>query len=352
MFLKIQQYALKLINASLLCSCLLGCADQTPLLQPHRGLSLLSPEIKSEIEKVERSVVGINTELTYEIQRFEYLIKNGELVADPTSPLKYKLATNGKGIKVETDKRTLSGGGLIIDIDHMNSKYTILTSSHLVSPEDSTDIYYVDEKGAKTDILFSRYLLKFKRISVRSGSVWSAEAEIISDSPKSDLAIIRAETNNRHGKEFENEMGYNINLSWGDWVFLFGYPKGIKQLTGGWVSKSPYPRTRAVDAVVRFGYSGGPVFSLTKDNTQLAFVGVIKSVPRTNLDYIAPGKTLPVGSSLTSEDLSDLSVKREILVNYGTAYFVDGKSIKSFLKSSRNAMNDSGISLAPKFYGN
>ncbi|TDJ02724.1 MAG: serine protease [Caldithrix sp.] len=296
--------------------------------------------------------MGINTELTYEIQRFEYLIKNGELVADPTSPLKYKLATNGKGIKVETDKRTLSGGGLIIDIDHMNSKYTILTSSHLVSPEDSTDIYYVDEKGAKTDILFSRYLLKFKRISVRSGSVWSAEAEIISDSPKSDLAIIQAETNNRLGKEFENEMGYNINLSWGDWVFLFGYPKGIKQLTGGWVSKSPYPRTRAVDAVVRFGYSGGPVFSLTKDNTQLAFVGVIKSVPRTNLDYIAPGKTLPVGSSLTSEDLSDLSVKREILVNYGTAYFVDGKSIKSFLKSSRNAMNDSGISLAPKFYGN
>ena len=331
----------------------MGCADQTPVLQPHRGLSLLSPEIKSEIEKVERSVVGINTEITYEIQKFEYLIKNGELVADPTSPLKYRLAkTNGNGIKVEIDKRTLSGGGLIINIDHLNSNYTILTSSHLVSPEDSTDIYYVDEKGEKTDILFSRYLLKFKRISVRSGSAWSAEAEIISDNPKSDLAVIQAETNNRLGKEFQNEMGYKIDLGWGDWVFLFGYPKGIKQMTGGWVSKSPYPRTVAVDAVVRFGYSGGPVFTFSKDKTELAFVGVIKSVPRTNLDYIAPDQTLPVGSSLRSQDLPKLAVKRAILVNYGTAYFVDSKSIKSFLNSARNTMNDSGISLAQKFYSN
>jgi len=81
-------------------------------------------------------------------------------------------------------------------------------------------------------------------------------------------------------------------------------------------------------------------------------VGIIKSVPRTNLDYIAPAQTLPVGSSLTSQDLTDLSVKREILVNYGTAYFVDSKSIKSFLNAARNTMNDSGISLAQKFYGN
>jgi len=352
MFLDIPRNPSKVLIASLLFGGLLGCARQTPLL-PHRGLSLLSPEIKSALKKVERSIVGINTEVIYEIQKFEYLIENGELVADPTSPLKYKLAvTNNNGVKIETDKQTLSGGGLIIDIDNLNSKYTILTSSHLIAPEDSTDVYYVDENGTQTDILFARYLLKSLKVFVLNNNIWSVEAKTIADNRATDLAIIQAEGSNILGVEFKNQLGYDIDLGWGDWVFLFGYPKGIKQMTGGWVSKSPYPRTVAVDAVVRFGYSGGPVFTFSKDRTELAFVGVIKSVPRTNLIYIAPDQTLPVGSSLHSQDLPKLSVKRAILVNYGTAYFVDSKSIKSFLNSARNTMNDFGISLARKFYGN
>jgi len=155
----------------------------------------------------------------------------------------------------------------------------------------------------------------------------------------------------RLGFEFRNQIGYDLDLGWGDWVFLFGYPKGIKQMSGGWVSESPYPRTIAVDAVVRFGYSGGPVFAFSKDKPELALVGIIKSVPRTNLDYIAPDETLPVGSTLGPGVLPKLAVKREILVDYGSAYCVDIKTIKSFISLSRDRLSQSRIMLHPRFYG-
>ncbi len=328
---------------------LLSCTR--PASQPHIGFSLFSDEIKSGIKRVEKSIVGVNTEITYEIKKFNYVTRNGELIPQPNSWLKYELASGDAGIAHETDHKTLVGGGLILDVNHSNSNYTILTSSHLVSPEDTVDVYYTDEEGAKTDVLFARYILKSLRISARSGNVGSSNAELIVDSPANDLAIIRVEASETLGTEFRNKVGYDLDLDWGDWVFLFGYPKGIKQMSGGWVSKSPYPRTIAIDAVVRFGYSGGPVFTFSKDKTELAFVGVIKSVPRTTLDYIAPDKTLPVGSALGRKDLPKLAVKREILVDYGTAYFVDIKTIKSFMISSRAAMSNSTIVLHPKFYG-
>lgn len=340
------------IFLALFLSAFLNCAQQTSSLQPQIGLSLLSDTVKSEIKKVEQSIAGINTEITYEIQKFHYLVRNGQMVPDPQSPLKYMLESTNDGITTETDRKTLSGGGLIIDVDNANSKYTVLTSSHLVSPQDTTDIYFIDEKGSPTDVLFARYVVKFIRTSVRGGSVWSSEAKLIADSPADDLAIIQVKTESRIGTEFQNQMGYDIDLSWGDWIFLFGYPKGIKQMTGGWVSKSPYPRTLAVDAVVRFGWSGGSVFTFTKDKTKLAFVGMIKSVPRTNFDYIAPDPTMPVGYSLNPEDFPRLVVKREVLVDYGTAYFVNIKAVKAFINSSRRAITESGIILDPKFYGN
>ncbi|MFQ5677411.1 MAG: serine protease, partial [bacterium] len=296
------------------------------------GLSLLADEVKSELRKVEKSVVGVNAEAIYEIQKFHYVTRDGDPVPDPTSPLKYQLAAGdgSGGITTEEDLRVLSGGGLIMDVERKDRLYvyTILTSNHLVSPQDTTNVYYVDENGIATDILFARFVLKSLRVAVRIGNAWSSEADLIANSPADDLAIIRVKTSRRIGPEFENRIGYALDLSWGDWVFVFGYPQGIKQMTGGWVSKSPYPRTMAVDAVVRLGYSGGPVFSLAPDN-QLVFVGLIKSVPRTTLDYVGFDKTIPVGASLEQDDLQKLSTKQKILVNYGTAYFVRITAIKA-----------------------
>jgi hypothetical protein len=334
------------------CAISFGCAANQPAEIP-RGISLLSDEVKRELQGVERTIASVTTSIKYEIQTYQYELVNGQFVPDPGSPLRYKLATdNGAtGVIIESDDRTLSGGGLVINYDPENSRYTILTSNHLVSPEDTTEVYFLDENGLNTDVLFARYIVKDVMISVRGSSSWRAEAEIVAADAVDDLAILEVQTTSLLGLEYYNEIGYDLDLSWGDWVFLFGFPKGIKQITGGWVSESPYPGTLTVDAVVRFGFSGGPVFAIAREQRKLVFVGIIKSVPRTNFDYIAPDGTLPMGLQLAPEKLKNLVVKREIMVDYGSAYFVNPKTIKQFFNEQRARIEKASIRLHPKYYG-
>jgi len=344
----------KTLCSLLLVTCFLGgCASQKHTAFSRSQLSFLSDNMRNEIRKVEKSVVGINTQVKYDIQKFDYELYHGSYVLDPSSPVKYKLHdTNGNaGILHESDVKTLSGGGLLIDIDQQNSVYTLITSSHLVSPQDTTDIYYVDANGVQTDLLYARYIVTDVIISVVGTGVWRADATLISSDPVSDLAIIQVKTANYVGFVFPNAVGYGMNLSWGDWVFIFGYPKGVKQMTGGWISKAPYRGTLAVDAVVRFGFSGGPVFAVSPRDGTLSFVGVIKSVPRRMLNYITHDGTLPPGYHLKEEDVSKLLVKEEVMVEYGTAYFVAPKAIRKFFQFSRTALKNAGIDLASKYFG-
>ncbi|MCZ6776329.1 MAG: hypothetical protein O7D34_07730 [Ignavibacteria bacterium] len=145
-------------------------------------------------------------------------------------------------------------------------------------------------------------------------------------------------------------MGYDEELSWGDWVFVFGFPKGIKQITGGLVSKSPYPNKLAVGAVVTFGYSGGPVFAIPRSGGKLVLVGLIESVPLTTLEFIAHERHLPQGYRLDKEDLQSLNVEKKNMVDYGTAYFVTSNVLKDFLRTERRNIEAAGIRLDEKFY--
>lgn len=331
----------------------LGCAGSKPSTQLQSGLSLLSDELRDEVRRMTSSIVGINSVIKYKIYRYDYVLENGQFVPDATSPLKYKLYSyDGKnGVIIEKDEKTLSGGGLIIDFDRYKSRYAVLTSSHLVKPNDTTDVYYVDERGIPTDVLFAKYIVQDVVVSVRGRSNWRARAEVITHDSATDLAVIDVQTSNYLGFEFPNEVGYDLDLSWGDWVFVFGYPRGIKQVTGGWISEAPYSGTLTVDAVVRFGYSGGPVFAIARDGARLILVGLIKSVPRSSLEFVAPKNRLPMGYELTMDDLENLVVQHEVLVDYGTAFFVSPKAIKKFFRTHRDEIEANGIQLETKYYG-
>jgi hypothetical protein len=328
-----------------------ACAGRSLRATHSADLSLFSDDIKKEINGIANTVVSITCDIKYEIQRFNYEQVNGQFVPDPKSPLKYKLAANNgaDAIVIETEEKTLSGGGLIIHTDPAHSRYTIVTSNHLVAPPDTTNIYYLDQNGQDTDVLFARYVVKDLDIWVRGESNWRSDAKLLISYDPDDLAIIESQTSNLIGREYHNPIAFDLDLTWGDWVFLFGFPKGVKQLTGGWVSPSPYPNTLAVDAVVRFGFSGGPVFALTKD-ARLIFVGVIKSVPRSTMDFVAPRTNLPMGYRIGSEELPDLVVRREIVVEYGTAYFVNPKTLQRFFNANRDVLETVGTRLHPKYY--
>ncbi|RMD92247.1 MAG: serine protease [Calditrichaeota bacterium] len=314
--------------------------------------SLLSPEIRQEIQTLSTSILAIDTKVRYDVYKYQYATQNGQFIPDPTSPLRYKLAIgNGKtGVIVEEDVHHISGGGLIINIDKEKSIYTILTSDHLVSPKDTNDVYYYDKNGVQTDILYSRSILRNVIVTVISATNWRARAKVVVSEPRFDLALITVKTDLLLGNEYPNHLAYDEKISWGDWVFIFGFPKGIKQLTGGWVSESPYPHTMAVDAVVRFGFSGGPVFMVSRNTGRLLLAGLVKSVPLQTLEYVVPENELPQGQKLSQRDLESLLVQKTNLVEYGTAFFVSTEALREFFLESRPKLEAINIHLDDKYY--
>lgn len=331
----------------------LACAGNRPADQAQFGINLVARKLKNQLKEVAESVVSVQTRVKYNVQKFYYTLDNGQFIPDRESPVGYKLepGKGNSGVMLEEDQKTLSGGALVIRHDFASGKYTLLTSSHLVAPQDTTDLYYLDENGAQTDALFARYIVTDVSISVRVSTSRNVEADLICRDDGIDLAIIEVQTQRRPGPDFRRRVGYNMDLNWGDWVFIFGYPQGVKQLTGGWVSRGPYRSTLAVDAVVRFGYSGGAVFAVDEDIQELVFVGLIKSVPRSTFDYVGPDVRLPIGYPLGPDDIDKLVVKSEMMVDYGTAYFVHPKAVKRFFERKRPELEAAGIQLSAKYYG-
>jgi len=326
-----------------------GCSNRMSLQEMQTGYSLLSEEVKNQIKVVEQSIVGITTNLNYEILTFDYEFKDGQPIPDPTSPIGYKLRA-GNGITSKKEDGAIAGGGLIIYKPHDIAEYGILTSSHLVSPRDTVDIYYLDAKGNPTNLIFQRRIIRGKSILVRGDSNWKAAAQLVGYNPVDDIAVLHVKTNNNLGNVYTSELAFDMKPSWGDWVFLFGYPREVKQMTAGWVSESPYRGTFAVDAVVRNGFSGGPVFTLSRKTGSLAFVGIVKSVPSNSFEYIGPDGSLPEGFSLQNVDMSKLVIRKQTLVHYGTAYCVNSARIRTFFRQMRSSMNDAGVWLGPKYF--
>lgn len=321
------------------CLVCIGCAGRQPERHISKEASLLSEHLRTEIRRIEQSVVSVSTVVKYDVQIFE-----NETGQPP------QLTNGRRAVHTEKDEKTLRGGGLLINVDKTKKKYTILTSAHVVAPEDTLEVYYTDEQGKLTDILFSRSIVKQVIISVRGQSHWQASAELVVVDPISDLAIIETKTEHLLGIEFPNRVGYDRKLGWGDWVFLFGFPKGVKQMTGGWVSESPYSGIHLVDAVVRSGFSGGPVFTISPDGTELMLVGLIKSVPSSLFEYVAPKKSMPTGRQIKSPQLEGLVVKKQNMVDYGSAYFVNPMTIKGFFSSQRTALLRANIELPDKYF--
>lgn len=307
----------------------LGCSERGISDRIAARAIFLPDEVRQQVGDIASSVIGVTTEIDYEISTDD----------------------GAGGFSVTADHQTISGAGLILYADRLKSRYVILTSKHLTMPEDTTKVFYLDEHGAPSEALFARYVVRRSTVFIHGIEGRRFQSRVVAYDDRADLALLGVETSESLGYEFANGVGYGENLGWGDWVFLFGFPKGIKQVTGGLISPSPYPKTLAVAAGVRIGYSGGPVLFVSRNDGNLVLVGLIESVPVTAIEYVTAGRPLPKGYRLSRGDLDSLIVDQKMLVDYGTAYFLTSRALMDFFHSKRTFLEAAGIYLHERYYG-
>jgi S1-C subfamily serine protease len=326
--------------------CFSGCSSSSSRFD-FVNERLMVLHIQEKIRTAASSVVGISVSSEYRVEMFHHEIRNGEAVPDPTSPTHYRLQAGALGISTSYKNQDVYGAGLVIFQDPRRA--VVLTSRHILLQPDTVNSFCLDSAGNETDILYSRAVRTHSVYQVVGATGRWHTARPEKTDPHNDLGLMIAETEGVAPLPFPYDVAYDRKMDWGDLVFVFGNPRGIRQLTVGITSPSPYPGTFAVDAAARFGFSGGPVFVATQDG-ELSLVGIIRGAQVSKLQYITPSPRLLPGQYLTQEDLKELKAEEYSMIEFGVAYALNAEAIGSFLSTSVQGLGAKGISLPSRFF--
>jgi serine protease Do len=175
------------------------------------------------------------------------------------------------------------GSGFIIDQDG-----SILTNNHVVENAQKIVVRFADEK--------------------------EYEAKVIGKDPKTDIAIIRAETKTDLPAAV---LGDSDQLEVGEWVMAIGNPfgldntvtSGIVSAKGRHIGQGPYDNFIQTDASINPGNSGGPLINLKGE-----VVGINTAIFSRTGGNIGIGFAIPI--NLVKELLPQLKGKGRVTRGY------------------------------------
>ncbi len=323
-----------------------NCSGPRQSAAPHDSLTF-SAKVQESLRTAVQSVVGVAALFSYRKEFFNHQLRDGRLVPDSTSPTGYLLMPpDKKQGNREQESQKVNGVGLVLYRDERRA--AILTSAHILLKPDTVNSYYRDHLGQLTGVLQVRAIKTSANFFAIGQANQFLSAEIIHADPKSDLALLAVTASPALGIVFPFEPAYEYPLDWGDFAYVIGYPREVRQITSGLVSKIANPGSFVLDAVARQGYSGGPVFVVHPERG-LELAGVVRGVPVNKLSYVAPPAGLPPGQFLIPEDWQTSSAQEMDLIDYGTTYAINIEVIGKFLKSSAKLLERKGIILDAKF---
>ena len=330
---------------------MLACGGGAPGKSMHFEGIYYNKEVQGWLKAVVPAVVGISSIYDYRYEQFNHQMVNNRLVPDSTSPTGYLLATpagsSGEAISDETER--VSGTGLIIYRDERHA--VILTNAHLVTRPDTIQSFLKTADGSRTNIMAARAIKKRITNYVIGQVNQYISAETLRTDTRIDLAIVLVSSSTALGSEFSRSLLRGNELDWGDFVYVFGNPREIKQLTRGVVSLAPQKGFFIVDAVARSGFSGGPVLVIRPD-TGLHLAGMVSGVPSEKLPYVRPPNWASPGQFLSQSAFGEATAEELDLIHYGTTYVIGAETIIKFLKDSSRALQARGITLSIAYSGN
>lgn len=265
--------AISLINSVILFAVLLSCTTKEYVRGdikdqkydsefPHQNAS-------DELERISESIKLINCMAFY--RKHVFTFERGLLKENLTEDV-----IDNESVYTEKLTKLASGTGTIIDVN--NQQIVMLTAAHILHFADTLISYYSDEEGKITDIVQS---ISFKLSQNNYSNIPEGGAlEVIMLDTKRDVALVGKKVMNLDPfdyTQFNYPLGDSDELTWGNFVYVFGFPVHNKMLTRAIVSR-PNKRnsnTFMIDAVLNRGSSGGIVLAIRDGVPNFELVGII-----------------------------------------------------------------------------
>ena len=225
-----------------------------------------------ELNKISESVYLLSTMAFYKSYKYGY---DSKLKLDM---IKKEKEIENNAMEIFFSHKPAVGTATVICNE--SGKIVVLTCAHIINYPD-TIITYFNKNGGKNSEYIQNISIKTHQNNNIIGIPDGNNFEIIAIDNKNDLAIL--------GKSYKSSPFENIpvfshlkgnadDLDWGSFVYVIGFPKGLKMISTAIVS-NPQQKNKYVfniDASFNRGSSGGLVIAIRDGTPNFELVGLVK----------------------------------------------------------------------------
>ena len=247
---------------------------------------------------------------------------------------------------------SVHGTGTIIYND--GDRVAVLSCAHVVDYADTVFTWFYDELGSKTEAIESVSIKRKQQNFIRD-LPGDGLLEIIATDNEKDIVILGNRFSNIGSeiRAFNYPTGNAVELEWGSFVYIMGYPGGHQMVTRGIIS-NPSPGKKGeflTDALFNPGVSGGVVLAVRDGVPNFELVGIARSVSAKFKNVIKPGKESheEIYTPNVPYD-GELYVKLEKEINYGVTFAIAIDEVADFYRKNRSVFVSRGYRL-DKFFG-
>jgi hypothetical protein len=254
-----------------------------------------------------------------------------------------------EAVSVESSVDNHSSAGTAVVMSQLRGRVALLTAAHTVSYPDT--IWHYGREGA--NIAGDQQV---EAVSVRENInqfVFTDDGiemlEVVLTDSRRDLAVMRSQS---RIQESSNLRPLNLRtgdveqLEWTDMIYAVGFPRGVKMVTQGTVSRSDHPIRRIVmDISINRGFSGGAVFSVRSDGSGLEWVGIITSAMGEQETYLAPEEIPDEEYNPDLPYTGTMYVRTTPRIHYGITNAVDIEQVQDFLNENSTELRERGVTV-------
>jgi hypothetical protein len=226
-------------------------------------------------------------------------------------------------------------------------RVALLSCAHIVSFPDTIVSYYALEDGKPSPFVQS-LSIKERQTNYVTNLMGIGELNILKLDEDKDIVVLGVEFPSLADKiipVFNYPPGKAKDLEWGSFVYLLGYPRGVKVVTRGIVSEPDRDKHGEfiVDALFNRGCSGGIVLAVKDGVPNFEFVGIAKSAAAEYEYLIRPNSNLDQAHyDLHHPYSGDLYVDYKANIQYGVTHIVPIEAIQTFFRDNYDFFLDLG----------
>lgn len=240
-----------------------------------------------------------------------------------------------------------SRAGTAVVLSESNGNTALITADHIVNYPDTVWHYYENSPFPNNQIV--------EAVSVKARSSYSVfigdnfgPADVIINNRSLDLAVLSTRFEiDEESVRGSISAGDSDQLEWADFVYAIGYPKGVKMITSGIVSKTDRLRGDGftVDASFNRGFSGGMIVAINSESSLPEWVGMLSS-STSSIEYVLVPEQMNLNDYAPEIPYTDtIYVERKNRINYGITHAVSINQIRIFLQQNRDILREFGYGL-------